>query len=55
MSAMDDEFLILLVEEYKELYDPSHNLYMNNVRRNQCWEEIAEKMKSSGKRTTFYL
>ncbi|KAF5296751.1 hypothetical protein FQR65_LT19796 [Abscondita terminalis] len=43
-----EEKLILIVQSYKELYDPSDGNYHNQTRRQNVWEEIGENMKLTG-------
>jgi hypothetical protein len=45
---MDEELLISLVQNYKELYDLQHEHYDDNQRRNNIWEEIGGIMKQPG-------
>lgn len=45
---MDAITLILLVEQYEELYNLQHPLYMNQQRRDNVWEEIGEQMNANG-------
>lgn len=47
-NKMDEELLISMVANYKELYDPQHPKYDDNQRRNNIWEEIGGVLKQSG-------
>lgn len=47
------EMLIVLVQEYKELYDMSDNNYSNVLRRDNIWSEIGKELKESGKYRNF--
>lgn len=46
---MNEELLLSLVKEYKELYDPSNARYHDEQRRNNIWQEIGEVMKETRK------
>lgn len=46
---MDVGVLISLVQNYPELYNMRHPDYFNNIRRDNCWEEIAGIMKQTSK------
>lgn len=46
---MDVPKLIMLVQNYPELYNMRHSEYFNNVRRDNCWEEIGGIMNEQGK------
>lgn len=51
-KEMDEEKverLILLVSEYKELYDMSNKNYSNQLRRDNIWQEIAKSLNENGK------
>ena len=37
---MDNIKLILKVEKHRELYDPQHQLYKDNVMKDQCWDAV---------------
>lgn len=50
-SEMDEELLINLVRERRELYDVEHKLYEDNPRREAAWQEIAKKVLQPGKKT----
>lgn len=49
---MDDESFILIVQNYKELYDVSDQNYHNQMRRDNIWEEIGEKCQQKGLKIT---
>lgn len=40
---MNEENLILLVQKYPELWDMSNQLYHNQERKDNLWEEIASE------------
>lgn len=46
---MNEELLISLVSQYKELYDTGDTRYHDEQRRNNIWQEIGEIMKLTGK------
>lgn len=52
MARMNDdkiEQLITLVRDYSELFDMSNKNYSNQLRRDNIWKEIAEKLGENGK------
>lgn len=46
---MDEEKLIILVSQYKELYDTTDQHYLHLNRKNNIWKEISEEMGATGK------
>ena len=48
---MDVAKLILLVQNYPEVYNMRHPEYFNKIRRENCWEEIGGIMNQTGKLT----
>lgn len=46
---MNNEKLIELVSEYKFLYDMNDCKYSDSQRKNEAWQEIAEKLHVTGK------
>ena len=52
---MGVEKLIELGREHGELYDLSYSKCGNNLHKKRIWEEVAAKMKETGKLNTFYL
>ena len=51
MADNIDEKLISLVFQYSILYDVSHKFYYDATRKENTWEDIAQQMKISGKKT----
>lgn len=52
MSKLSDEktdMLIVLVQEYKEIYDMSEKNYSNILRRENIWQGIGRQLNESGK------
>lgn len=45
---MSEEKLILLVQEYKHLYDLSDPNYHNNLVKDNSWVEIGKPLRSTG-------
>lgn len=45
---MEDEHLVFLVKQYKELYDTNNRNYHNHLKRDNIWEEIGEKLGAKG-------
>ena len=43
------EALVMLVNSYPWLYVPGHPSYKDAGKRNNSWEDIAEKLDSEGK------
>ena len=37
---MDNIKLILEVEKHRELYDPQHQFYEDNIEKDQCWDAV---------------
>lgn len=48
MDIISEEKLILLVQKYKHLYDPSDLNYHNNLMKDNSWEEIGQILKTTG-------
>lgn len=46
---LDESKLVSLVRNHKVLYDKDDKNYNNNLKRDTCWREIADEMKSPGK------
>ncbi|CAI6376018.1 unnamed protein product [Macrosiphum euphorbiae] len=46
--AMSEEQLIVLVQQYKHLYDISDSNYHNNLIKDNSWEEIGKMLSTTG-------
>jgi hypothetical protein len=51
---MDSGQLIVIVQEYEELYNLRHPDYSNQQRRDNIWEEIGRRMNHLGKYKYIY-
>lgn len=47
--SMDISRLIIIVQEYEELYNFGHPEYSNILRRDNIWDEIGTKMNQPSK------
>lgn len=54
MTKMDDIRLITEVEKYRELYDPQHMFYKDNMKKDNCWEAVATAIGSTSKYSIFF-
>ena len=46
---MDDIKLILEVEKFRELYDPQHQFYKDNLKKDTCWDAVGAAVGSTSK------
>jgi len=53
--AMSEEQLIVLVQQYKHLYDISDSNYHNNLIKDNSWEEIGKILSTTGNEKHIFI